>query len=1161
MSGLSLRFLGSPRIILDGATVHIDLRKVLALLVYLAVTARRCSRDELAELFYGKRNRESARANLRRTLSYLRSAIGGTRLRADRHTVWMSDEQDYTLDVTEYLSLLDNLQTVDARNDPSARENRLVNAVELYRGEFLSGFFLKDSYAFEEWQLMMHENLRQKQVFALKQLTEIHGSRDQYELAIDYGRRWVCIDALNEVAHRWLMQLYGLAGRRAEAIRQYEVCRSVLENDLGVQPEEETESLRDQIISGKTLPGVVEIPSGTIVFLFTDIVSTELQTDRGDGKVVVLQKHDEILMKVCISNKGYVFRVTNNAFCVAFYTVSNALSAALTAQLALTKDLHVRMALHAGEAVYKDNDYLGQSVNRITEVLNVTHGGQVLLTAAAAEIGKDVLPDRAELTSLGKFRLSDLGPPRELYQLVHPDLTTGFSEIATLDTRPNSLPIQPTPLIGRKKELATAVRMLRNQNIRLMTLTGPGGSGKTRLALQIAADAISDFEQGAYFIDLAPLTDPEDVIRAIRRRLGIVDISSENTSLLDHLKEYLFEKRVLLILDNFEHLQKASIYVTELISSCILLKIIITSRMALHVRVEHEFPVPPLGVPDLDVARSADKVSRYEAARLFIDRALAVKPGFAVTNRNAPAIADICVRLDGLPLAIELATARLKAFSPQTILDHLTGSLQFLKGGPRDLPKRQQTLRNTIDWSYELLEPKEKTLLRRLSVFAGSFTPERAESVSADDRIDLDVLDGLSSLVDMNLLCAEVQDGRSRYMMLQTIREYALEKLRESGEEESVFQRFISVYSDLALEAEPELFGPEQSFWFSDLESEYANLLATLRILREKEEYEKGLGVAKSLGWFWYRRGHYKDGTYWLTTYLELTISRKLPYLKAWAFRYLADMDFFVDTRKSDRDERWRRYEQSLALFREAGDRCGEAQMLSYVCVLTHKPEDRDRRMVDESVRIARETGDAWTIGFCILFRARGFITPIEYQEADLKEAMKYIEKTGDAFLMYKLSHSFEILYRSAKRYGDAKEWLCRAMELAKQNESAEMMSEVLLSTADMHLATGEITEAWDCADRALRLVIRTGAKSHWRAVFGVLVKVSTRRSVSKFSARLLGMQSAVAAPEETSPVHDWEISRGLDIEIDEASFAKEWAAGRRMTEDEILRYISETNL
>jgi predicted ATPase/class 3 adenylate cyclase len=500
---------------------------------------------------------------------------------------------------------------------------------------------------------------------------------------------------------------------------------------------------------------MAHLPTGTVTFLFTDIEgSTKLWERYPEAMQAALARHDEILQGAIETHGGYVFKTVGDAFCAAFPTAADALEAALGAQRDLRAEnwgkigpLRVRMALHAGASDERGSDYFGPSVNRVARLLSAGHGGQILLSLAAQELVRDELPGGTELRDLGEGRLKVLFRPERIFQLTAPDLSSSFPPLKSLDARLNNLPAQPAPLVGREQELGEVCGLLRRDEVRMLTLTGPGGTGKTRLGLQIAAELLDEFEDGAFFVALAAITEPAFVTSAIAEPLGVAETGDQ--PLEESLKEFLRNKELLLLLDNFEQVVEAAPLVGELLATCAALKVLATSRSVLRVYGEREFPVPPLTLPDPTRLPPVERLTEYEAVRLFIERAKAAKPGFSVTDENVPAVAEICARLDGLPLAIELAAARIKVLPPQAILKRLGSRLKLLSGGARDLPQRQRTLRGAIEWSYMLPDEGERVLFARLAVFSGSYSLEAIQAVcDARDDLVVDALESVSSLLD-----------------------------------------------------------------------------------------------------------------------------------------------------------------------------------------------------------------------------------------------------------------------------------------------------------------------------------------------------------------------------------------------------------------------------
>ena len=579
-----------------------------------------------------------------------------------------------------------------------------------------------------------------------------------------------------------------------------------------------------------------ELPTGTVTLLFTDIEgSTRLLQQLGNHYDGVLTECRQLLRAAFHQWKGHEVDTQGDAFFVAFPRATDAASAAVDMQRALAAyvwpegvTVRVRMGLHTGEPQLSAENYIGLDVHRTARIMSAGHGGQVLLSLTTRDLVEHDLPEGVSLRDLGEHRLKDLQLSVHLYQLVIAGLSEDFPPLKTLNSRANNLPIQLTQLIGREKEVARILHLLRREDIHLLTLTGSGGTGKTRLGLQVAAELSDAFPDGVHFVNLAPISDPTFVVPTIVQTLALKEITDQ--PLLNLLKAFLHEKHLLLLLDNFEQVVSAATYVAELLVTCPKLKVLVTSRAVLQVRGEQEFAVPPLQLPDPKHLPDLVAFSQYEAVALFIQRAQSVKPEFQVTNANAPAVAEICVRLDGLPLAIELAAARVKLLPPPALLARLGQRLTVLTSGARDAPARQQTLRNTIEWSYHLLEADEQRLFRRLSVFVGNCTLEAVEAVcSALDTADAagPVLEGVASLIDKNLLQQiEQTQGEPRIVMLETIREYGLEALAVSEEMEATRQAHAAYYLVLAEKTEPELRGQQQAIWQWRMEREYDNLLA-----------------------------------------------------------------------------------------------------------------------------------------------------------------------------------------------------------------------------------------------------------------------------------------------------------------------------------------------
>src|SRR5713101_507389 len=520
-----------------------------------------------------------------------------------------------------------------------------------------------------------------------------------------------------------------------------------------------------------------ELPMGTVTLLFTDIEgSTRLLQQVCERYAGLLEACRSLLRAAFFEFHGHEVDTQGDAFFVAFARASDAVAAAVAGQRALFTHawpegitVRVRMGLHTGEPQRSAEGYVGLGVHHAARIMSAGHGGQVLLSQTTRDLVEHDLPDDVSLRDLGAHRLKDLQHPSHLFQLIIGGLPADFPPLKTLDTHPNNLPVQLTSLIGRGKEVATVQHLLHREDVRLLTLTGPGGTGKTRLGLQVAAELSDRFADGVYFVNLAPISDPALVVPTIAQTLDVKEVAGH--PLLDLVIAFLREKQVLLLLDNFEQVVSAAERLPALLAACQELKVLVTSREVLHVSGEQEFAVPTLSLPDPKRLPDLQALSQYEAVALFIQRAQAARPAFQVTQANAAAITEICLRLDGLPLAIELAAARIKLLPPQALLARMGQRLAVLTSGARDVPERHQTLHNTIAWSYQLLDGHEQRLFRRLSLFIGGCTLEASEAVCAalgDGDATRSVFEGVASLIDKSLLRQSEPEGQEpRLLMLE----------------------------------------------------------------------------------------------------------------------------------------------------------------------------------------------------------------------------------------------------------------------------------------------------------------------------------------------------------------------------------------------------------
>ncbi|MBA3468022.1 MAG: tetratricopeptide repeat protein [Herpetosiphonaceae bacterium] len=604
----------------------------------------------------------------------------------------------------------------------------------------------------------------------------------------------------------------------------------------------------------------------TITFLFTDIEgSTKLWEQFPSAMQVALASHDTILRAAITAQQGHIFKTIGDAFCGAFSSPIQAVAAMVAAQTQLVAaewpevgSLRVRMALHSGSVEMRDGDYFGPPLNRVARLLAAANGGQMLVSQVVAANLQAVLPAAATLHDLGEHRLKDLIRPERIFQLTHRSLPADFPPLRSLAAFAHNLPIQLTSFIGREREMSEVKSLL--PSTRLLTLTGPGGTGKTRLSLQVAAEMLDTFADGVWLVELAPLADPALVVQAVAATLGVREDATR--PLLASLADYINTQDLLLILDNCEHVIDAvAQFVAALLQRCPQIHVLVSSRETLGIPGETAVRVPSLALPNLQPPPALAQLAQYEAVRLFIDRAALAQPGWTFSPENASTIAHICVRLDGIPLAIELAAARVKVLQVEQIAARLDDRFRLLTGGSRTALPRQQTLRALIDWSYDLLTDAERTVLRRLAVFVGGWTLEAAEQVCADDALDqAEVLDLLIHLVNKSLVAVE-QEGSSetRYRLLETIRQYARDKLLESGETLAVREQHRRWYLQ-AIERDAYEIGR------SDLD----NVRAALEWCQDLPAgTEDGLRATTAMAWFWNSRGLLSEGRGWLDMWLN----------------------------------------------------------------------------------------------------------------------------------------------------------------------------------------------------------------------------------------------------------------------------------------------------
>jgi predicted ATPase/class 3 adenylate cyclase/DNA-binding XRE family transcriptional regulator len=832
------------------------------------------------------------------------------------------------------------------------------------------------------------------------------------------------------------------------------------------------------------------LPEGTVTLLFTEIDgSTRLFQQLGDRYANVLKQCRSLQHAEVVQYNGQDAGTQGDTFFAAFARATDAVAAAVAIQHALTNhpwtqgiSVQVCIGMHTGEPQLSSEGYTGLDVQHAAFIMRAAHGGQALLSHTTRELVEQSLPEGAYLQDMGEHRLKDLQRPSRLFQLNSVDLPTDFPPLKTLDKYPNNLPIEPTTFIGREKAVATLCDLARSPDVRLLTLTGTGGVGKTRLSLQVAAELSELFADGVYLVPLAPVSDHEQVVPAIAQTLSIGEVGDQ--PLLALVKSVLKEKRILLLLDNFEQVSNAALQIADLLSACPKLKVLVTSRVALHVRAEQEYAVPPFSVPNTKRPPNLDTLEQYESVALFIARAQAVKPDFQVTNANAPAVAGICARLDGLPLAIELAAARVKFYQPQALLARLEQGLALLSGGARDLPARQRTLREAIAWSYDLLSSQEQALFRRLAVFVDGCIEEAAAEVCfAVGELADDVLETLFSLVDKSLLrqveWEEGEESEPRFWMLQVLREFGLERLSDAQELDTTRTAHALYFLAKAEEAEPYLQGDESSRWFTKLEQEHENLRAALNWLLEQARFrvdgeedrrwaELAMRLSGALYWFWNIHGHFREGR----SFLERALAVREGVAAPVQIKVLYAATVLAIT-QDDLERAEQLCRESLSLSQELGDpvdRVTVLWQLGFVAWARCQYVEA-RAQFEEAVAIYQKLGDTYNEARTLAYLARVFAAQGEYVRARAlsEESLRLSQALGNkariAFALYELAR---VRFLAQDDFAQASVLAERCLALYREVGDTQYIAVLLSLQGEMHLILGELAQAHELLEESV---------------------------------------------------------------------------------------------
>jgi predicted ATPase/class 3 adenylate cyclase len=905
---------------------------------------------------------------------------------------------------------------------------------------------------------------------------------------------------------------------------------------------------------------VAGLPDGTITLLFADVEgSTRHLLRLGDRFPSALERQSAVVVDAVERYHGHLVDRQGDTSLAAFATAHDAIYAAIEAQRALASEpwpdgepLRVRFGVHTGEPMRNATGYAGLDVHRAARICTAAHGGQILISQTTRDLIAHAVPADTVLVDLGHHLLKDLPQPEHLIQIAGPGLEREFPPPRTLGA-PAGLPRQRQSLFGRAVQLETCRELLLRDDVRLLSLTGPGGTGKTALAIHLAGSLMPSFEDGVYYVALASIADHALVPRAVARAVGVQE--NGDRPLIDILSDALGSRHSLLVLDNFEHLLPAAVFVADLALACPELKIVVTSRELLRLSLEHEVPVPPLTPPRTGPIDAAQLESN-DAVQLFVARAQEARPSFAFTEEIAAVVAEICRRLDGLPLALELAAARVRLLPPRALLARLDRRLPILTDGPRDLPVRQRTLRDTIGWSYGLLDEDERRVFRLLGVFIGGCTLEAIEALydggATDERgatgalavtspiaARRSALDLVGSLVDKSLVRQSVAEPESRFSLLETIREFSLEQLEAAGEVAEARRRHADYFLDLVETADPLLIGADQVTWLDRLEAEHGNLVAALAWARDARLGDgttgadvpgilEGLRLAGGLHWFWWLGGHVAEGRRWLAEVLS-----------------------------------WDAGEAGVAARARASYAAGTLAMIQGDYAEAHQ-------RLDEAVQLSESLGDVITTGRCLAYKGiveTYFIESGRIESAQAvgtaNRAVSLLESTPDAWGQ---ALAISQIGAHARRYGnfdESERILLRAVNLARTTGERYLLGSCLPKLGNLYLELNDHAAAEPLYREALA-AFREIREDWWTGrCLSFLAQTSSGQGNHLLAALLLGGSDAVLEsggarhiPREREAYES--LMQATRDALGEETFTETYDRGHEMPLDTLLGLVLE---
>jgi predicted ATPase/DNA-binding SARP family transcriptional activator len=1181
---LQVRLLGGFRVAVDGkdvAAANWSLRKARSLIKMLALApGHRLHREQIIDALWPDLEPESASNNLRKVLHVARRGLAT--LSADSNGYLSLDDGVLTLAPSEQVWI-----DVDAfeRAAVDARRTREIDAYrtacELYVGDLLP----EDRY--EDWAGERRAALRELYLTLVAEMADGLERSGHFAEAVEALERVVAMEPSREDGHVRLMRAYAGAGRRHHALRQFKVMREVLSRELGVEPEPASERLYREILlarpdasTGATAAAVATLPASrktrpaepldtaadagsTVTLLFTDIEgSTRMAQRLGDRYAEMLATHHALLRSAFNAHGGLEVDAAGDGFFVAFKRARDAVLAAVDAQHALGAhrwadgdSVRVRIGIHTGEPQRDAGGFVGVDVHRASRICAAAWGGQILVSQSTRDLVAGDLADLA-LVDLGQHRLKDLSHEVQVYQVTASGLIATFPPIRSLDTQHGNLPRQLTSFVGRQREIAEIKTLL--QGNQLMTLSGPGGVGKTRLALRVAADLVDEFTDGAWLVDLAGLGDPALVPNALA---SAMHVQHDGTHILEVLVGHLRDRAALFVLDNCEHLVEACAATSEhVLRASPRVKILATSRESLGAEGEVVYRVASLQVPDpqqtaLDVVRDA------EAVRLFVERAVQSRPAFALTEQNASTVVSICQKLDGIPLAIELAAALVNALPLDRIASRLNDRFRLLTGGRRTALPRQQTLRAALDWSHDLLSEPERALLRRLSVFPASFSIDAAESVCAGGGLDpADVFELLARLIDKSLVLVAPGGGDARYRLLETIRHYSRERLVAAGEIDELRDRHLATFRDTVDRIAADIMGPDQVRSLDAIADETDNIRAALAWSESAPgRVEEGLRLLIAMRWYLFMREPLPEWLDWFKRLLPLA-DGVAPAVRMWALSSAGMLSWRLD--EYPNADSWLRESRELA--RAAGDQAAEAMAVHFLAHVVETQGDYPGALVlfREEMEIIDRLGSTWWHAKALHCHGLALLRSGHKDEAAemLDESLRLSRAAGDTWL---LGHGLSGVARVAVDRGDyerAKSLLVESLDLgvairdtSRIATTKTLMGEIAVSEASYHRARGLFGESiryfWKQHDRASA----TQMLEHF-------AEVAVHQEQPERAARLLGAAASfrelIGFPLRPidRPILD-RITTAARSQLGDIAFEAALARGRGMSLDQAVEY------